>query len=70
MTIFHTKQRERETNPQLESSGSGQYSVLNQNVVITHIPTPEFLISFEGWAKLAQKWLMCAPLRIHFEPIN
>ena len=30
----------------------------------------EFLISFEAWAKLAQKWLVCAPLRIHPEPIN
>ena len=30
----------------------------------------EFLISFEAWAKLAQKWLVCAPLRIHLEPIN
>ena len=37
--IFNIQQRERETNPQLESSGSGQYSVLNQNVIITHIPT-------------------------------
>ena len=25
----------------------------------------EFLIRFEAWAKLAQKWLVCAPLRIH-----
>ena len=24
--------------------------------------TAEFLISFEAWAKLAQKWLVCAPL--------
>ena len=30
----------------------------------------EFLISFEAWAKLAQKWLVCAPLGIHLEPIN
>ena len=30
----------------------------------------EFLISFEAWAKLAQKWLVCAPLRIHLERIN
>ena len=30
----------------------------------------EFLISFEAWAKLAQKWLVCVPLRIHLEPIN
>ena len=28
---------------------------------------PVFLISFEAWA---QKWLVCAPLRIHLEPIN
>ena len=30
----------------------------------------EFLISFEAWDKLAQQWLVCAPLGIHFEPIN
>ena len=30
----------------------------------------EFLITFEAWAKLAQQWLVCAPLGIHFEPIN
>ena len=28
------------------------------------------MISFEAWTKLAQKWLVCAPLRIHLEPIN
>ena len=32
--------------------------------------TSEFLIRFEAWAKLAQQWLVCAPLGIHFEPIN
>ena len=31
---------------------------------------PEFLITFEAWAKLAQKWLVCVPLGIHLEPIN
>ena len=30
----------------------------------------EFLICFEAWAKLAQRWLVCAPLGIHLEPIN
>ena len=35
-----------------------------------HVYTSEFLISFEAWAKLAQKWLVCAPLRIHLEPNN
>ena len=30
----------------------------------------EFLICFEAWATLAQKWLVCAPLRIHLQPIN
>ena len=34
------------------------------------ILVPEFLISFEAWAKLAQKWFVCAALRIHIEPIN
>ena len=24
---------------------------------------------FDAWAKLAQQWLVCAPLEIHFEPI-
>ena len=32
--------------------------------------TSEFLISFEAWAKLAQQWLVCAPLGIHLESIN
>ena len=26
------------------------------------------LICFEAWAKLAQQWLVCAPLGIHLEP--
>ena len=30
----------------------------------------ECLIRFEAWAKLAQQWLVCAPLGIHLEPIN
>ena len=30
----------------------------------------EFLICLEVWAKLAQQWLVCAPLGIHLEPIN
>ena len=33
----------------------------------TYISIPEFLITFEAWAKLAQKWLVCVPLRIHLE---
>ena len=32
--------------------------------------TYEFLILFEAWAKLAQQWLVHAPLGIHLEPIN
>ena len=32
--------------------------------------TYEFLILFEAWAKLAQQWLVHAPLEIHLEPIN
>ena len=35
-----------------------------------HTCTSEFLIRFEAWAKLAQKWLVCSPLAIHLEPIN
>ena len=35
-----------------------------------HVRVPELLISFEAWAKLVQKWLVCAPLKIHLEPIN
>ena len=30
----------------------------------------DFLISFEAWAKLSQKWLVCAPFGINLEPIN
>ena len=29
-----------------------------------------FVICLEAWAKLAQQWLVCAPLEIHLEPIN
>ena len=32
--------------------------------------TSEFLICFEAWAKLAQQWLVCAPLEIHLKPIS
>ena len=32
-----------------------------------YVRISEFLISFEAWAKLAQKWLVCAPL---VEPLN
>ena len=31
---------------------------------------PQYLISFETWAKLAQKWLVCAALGMHLQPIN
>ena len=34
---------------------------------IVHVCTSEFLISFEAWAKLAQKWLVCVPLGIHLK---
>ena len=30
----------------------------------------EFLICFQSCAKLLHKWLVCAPLGIHLEPIN
>ena len=32
--------------------------------------TSEFVILFEAWTKLAQQWLVRAPLGIHLEPIN
>ena len=34
--------------------------------------TSEFLICFEAWAKLAQQWLVRAPLgiHVHLEAIN
>ena len=34
--------------------------------------TPECLLSFEAWAKLAQQLLECVPLgiHVHLEPIN
>ena len=35
-----------------------------------HTYTSQFLICFESWAKLAQQWLVCAPLGKHLEPIN
>ena len=28
------------------------------------------VFNFEAWAKLAQQWLVCAPLGIRLEPIN
>ena len=37
---------------------------------VVHTGIPEFLIRFEAWAKLAQQWLVCAPLGTHLEPIN
>ena len=37
---------------------------------LLYILHAEFLITFEAWAKLAQRWLVCAALRIHLEPIN
>ena len=39
-------------------------------VYIYNVCMSEFLISFEAWTKLAQKWLVCAPLGIHLQPIN
>ena len=35
-----------------------------------HKLTPDILIHFEAWARLAQQWLVCAPLGIRLEPIN
>ena len=39
-------------------------------IIRVYMVLPECLITFEAWAKLAQQWLVCAPLGIHFEPIN
>ena len=44
-------------------------SVTYTYLFVQHCPS-EFLITFEAWAKLAQQWLVCAPLVIHLEPIN
>ena len=38
--------------------------------VSIHVYVSEVLISFEAWAKLAQKQIVCLPLGIHLEPIN
>ena len=46
---------------------------VNKNIkdqILYQTTSTEFLITFEAWAKLAQQWLVCAPLGIHFEPIN
>ena len=51
---------------------SAEHSLLSNNSYgyYDNSYTSEFLISFEAWAKLAQKWLVSAPLGIHLEPIN
>ena len=43
-----------------------------QNAYTKHFVASIIMIGrvFEAWAKLAQKWLVCVPLRIHLEPIN
>ena len=38
--------------------------------LIHSVHSSEFLMRFEAWAKLAQQWLVCAPLGIHLKPIN
>ena len=45
-------------------------SVSDVNLTFYNECDSEFLIRFEAWAKLAQQWLVCAPLVKHFEPIN
>ena len=35
-----------------------------------YVCVSEVLIRFEEWAKLARRWLVCAPLGIYLEPIN
>ena len=48
----------------------GNLFYCSNDLHVTCTCTSDFLISFEAWAKLAQKWLVCAPLRINLEPIN
>ena len=40
------------------------------HVIVTYQLDHNNFISFEAWDKLAQKWLVYAPLGIHLEPIN
>ena len=46
--------------------------VLYLNMIYLAWLHAEVLRRFEAWPKLAQQWLVCAPLGIngHFEPIN
>ena len=45
-------------------------SVSDVNLTFHNECESEFLIHFEAWTKLAQQWLVCALLVIHFEPIK
>ena len=45
-------------------------TVRYQNRLVYDNTDLEVLIYFEAWTKLAQKWLVCASLGIHLEPIN
>ena len=47
-----------------------RYLIYIYNYIYIYNIISEFLITCEEWAKLAQQWLVCAPLGIHLEPIN
>ena len=41
--------------------------IISKYMYVLRMYISEFLIGFEAWAKLAQQWLVCVPLGIHFE---
>ena len=47
-----------------------QLNVLYCVCVCIHSLVQSFFIGVEAWAKLAQQWLVCAPLGTHLEPIK
>ena len=69
MFISKTVSKSKQTDTYMYMYSDRQTDTYMYSVHI-HVHVPEFLTAFEAWAKLAQKWLVCAPLRIHLEPIN
>ena len=41
-----------------------------KNYIVYYTCNKNERVRFEAWAKLAQQWLVYAPLEIHLEPIN